>query len=427
MMIPNDIDQIVAEFEATWKPKVSVLHDFIRQRDAIVGSIVQIQLLRKDLRLRLLAGMMPSSSNYERHFPHLEQEIDKLVAEEVISIANQASPVEDQFGELPQQLDNYEIVRQVGRDRVSVHYEANQVSLDRKVSVRVLLFPTSDAISKACRVALLEHPNCESTLDVVKIGSTFIVVSQFESGTSLSKILDNRSGVISARRCVSWIRSVGEALLESHRLDVSHLNISPENIIVRDNDEAVLINANFEQRVPQLDACLGDVSHEQLPFPYRSITRGVGGHWAPACDDTVALGLILFQLLTRLPLESFYRAKPLPQESMRLKKLIADQLLYADNIEPELKSICKRATLGVMEDCNTFSLAGFCTELAAWERPKVAIDIANFHRGHNFAEFAGPKSVSTKFSAGSEPRHSIKTSVARGLQWIGELRDSSGS
>lgn len=359
---------LVAEFESLWDASETNLVDFIKRCGSVASSELQRKLLRCDLRLRLTTGEIPALGYYEKHFPHFASEIDDIVVAETESITNEESPIEKRFGELPLTIGGYEVLKRVGRDAATVHYDAVQISLQRKVRFRVLLFPNQKAVSKAFAVANLEHPNSENIIDVLQYRSHCILVSQIEQGVLLGDLLLNKPDSISIRQSVYWVRRVSEALLELHRNDICHFNVSPFNIIARSDGESALINSSFEQPVEQL-VC-GSISSigGPRPFPYRSLERTVSRVSNCAKDDTIALGLVLFQLLTALPMDDFYLNPPLPEEYTRLQKLIEDRLNYSSNLDSVLKSLCLRSTVGNMKNESPCCLSELRGELLRWER-----------------------------------------------------------
>jgi serine/threonine protein kinase len=343
------------------------LADFKESRNRQFGIL---QNLKRDRGLkffaRTIAAAAPAPIADELQLPVLPVDSEASVSKDAQRFSDEANPIERWFGELPCIVNGYLFTEQVGRDENSVRYDAVQVSLDRKVRIRVLLIPTSESVSKAKSVALISHPNIENILDVVKLNSTYFVVSHYEDGSRLSDIFRYPSENVPLDCYMRWVLSIAEAVMEFHRFDILHLSVSPDNIIVREDNEAILTNAYLTKKPSKSAGAITDFGEVKLPFPYRSITSGFGGRGDQTCSDVVALGLVLFQLLTKLSLESFYAGDPLPKESMRLKNLIADQLQYGSHIDPVLKDICRKATLGMMGDFKQFSLSDFHRELRDW-------------------------------------------------------------
>jgi serine/threonine protein kinase len=357
---------IFDRFERYWSLDHFALHNFISQCDTVVNSDVQLELVKLDIRKRLQHGQFPVLENYEKHFSHFAGLINKLIEEELISFANsgaQGGPLRN----LPQRVGQYEIHEFVYQDSASVHYDAIQSKLDRRVKVKSLRFPNSETLAKAKLIALLEHANFENSIDLIQTESGTYLVSQAEFGNSLEELLIHSPELITPRRSVAWMKHLVEALMEAHRFDLAHLNISPENILIRDGGEPVLLNPSLDIQLEKRVANSEPGSLDMLPFPYRSITHNGTSDLNLWLGDAISIGLIFFQLLTKMPLEVFYKEAPLPDEAKRLKKLIADRLDYETDVEPELKAICRRATLDAMTDIKIWSLSDFHAELLILE------------------------------------------------------------
>lgn len=315
-----------------------------------------------------MSGLVPLKSDYEQSFPHLLDDFESVIQAEAASIVNDEMPVEKLYGQLPQLVGGYEVLAQVGRDLVSVYYDAYQISLARKVRFRVLLFASEHTVSKALAIANLEHPCFENVIDVLSLPSVCIVVSQPEQGESVAEILHSRPESVSMRQSVRWVRDAADSLLTLHRHDVEHLDVSPYKLIARHSGGGVLVEPNIAY---PLDAVLGASSTEfsdQMPFPYRCIESDRPNSRNRRNDDVVALGLVLFVLMTKISLDSFYLNSPLPGEAMRLKTLIQSQLDYCSEVDPVLRALCHRATLGVIDDVDPCDLLALRNGLLEWEK-----------------------------------------------------------
>ena len=394
----NHDDEVISNFESSWSSAKGSLHDFVKSCDPVASPELQMRLVKCDLRLRLRAGDVPQASDYSDHFPQFLNEIKNAVVEEAVSIANHAMPIETQFGQLPQQVGQYEVLKQVGRDCVSVHYDAYQESLARKVRVRVLLFPSQAITTRACGMARLEHPCFETMIDVLNVHSTCIIVSQLEQGDSVAQILLDRPSAVSVRSAVCWIRNAAEALFELHRHDVEHLNVSPFTVIARASGGGVLVEPNIQFPPCLIEASRTGELFDHLPFPYRSIDCSDEHSQDQRKDDVVALGLVLLTLLTKVPLDSFYTIPPLPDETLRLKTLIQSQLDYSSEIDPKLKSLCLRTTLGVMDDVDPCDVLELRDELLEWEKQQDLKERSDrmTHDPHAISDTTG-KSLGRRF------------------------------
>lgn len=370
MAITNTNNEtVIEEFETGWAARKDSLRNFIEGCRPVVSSALQFELLRRELRLRLRSGSAPVLSDYAEDFPQFRRDIEAAIVSEATIIARGESPIERTFGELRQVVGGYEIVEQLHRDSVSVHYDAYQLSLSRNVRFRVLLFPSEENVAKACKVATLDHPNMETVIEVLRERSTCIIVSQIEHGESVADLVSRCSEMVTTQKAVRWIADAADSLLELHCHDVEHLNISPSNLIARSGGRGVLVEPNFDSALGSINGKRTAELAEQLPFPYRSLRTDSGDPRDRRKDDVVALGLVMFVLLTGASLESFYLSPPLPRETQRLKTLIQSHLEYSSGIDPVLKLLCQRTTLGIMNNEDPCYLPELKAALCDWGIP----------------------------------------------------------
>lgn len=361
---------VLFEYESLWNSGSYPVAKFISERAWTADSQLKLALIRLEAKLKLQTGQIPIASAYRANFPDLEEKVGGAVTDEIIEFANSQRPIEGVVSSLPHMVGGYRVTKYTGRDPISVHYDAIQTLLTRKVRLRAILFPTDSIFSKARIVAKLEHPNSENYVDFFRDGDVKVIVNQLETGDGLADLIAQKHEYMSLEQSVGWVRSLATGLLEMHRCGIVHQNISAANIMIRYGGDAVLLNPLFENPFgcecgcPRLQKALN-------PFPYRSIDCSLKSSKSAFDTDTVALGLILFQLLTGLTLDSFYLEDPLPAEAARLEKVIDDQLDYLKEVDEKLKSICRRATLGLMKGEHPCHLDELISELSAWERSRI--------------------------------------------------------
>src|ERR1700719_4491417 len=137
------------------------------------GNYDQLDRLADEFAERFRRGERPSVKEYVDRYPHLADEIlslfpamadleqaDEVRQEPVVAKRGTATESPELW-----QLGDYRILREIGRGGMGVVYEAEQISLGRRVALKVLPFAaTMDARhlqrfqNEARAAASLEHP-----------------------------------------------------------------------------------------------------------------------------------------------------------------------------------------------------------------------------------------------------------------------------
>ncbi len=159
-----------------------------------------IDRLAEEFAQRYRHGERPSLKEYLDKYPELADDIRTLFP--ALAEIEQLKEGQDHTGTgavvtVPlQQIGDYRIVREVGRGGMGVVYEAEQVSLGRRVAVKVLPpnfaadHQTAERFRREARsAAKLHHTNIVPVFDVGQDGDTCYYVMQFIQGQSLDQIL----------------------------------------------------------------------------------------------------------------------------------------------------------------------------------------------------------------------------------------------
>lgn len=135
-------------------------------------------------------------------------------------------------------IGGYRIEKQIGQGGMSRIYLATQLSLERRVAVKLLPpYLLDDAklinrfLKEARALAQLEHPNIVQILDLGRARNQFYMVMQFIDGQPVSEILAKR-GPFDPAQSARIIWHVAEALDYAHKRDILHRDIKPGNIMV---------------------------------------------------------------------------------------------------------------------------------------------------------------------------------------------------
>jgi serine/threonine protein kinase len=162
----------------------------------------------------------------------------------------------------------YTIEQELGRGRFGITYLAKDLKGDRLV-IKTLNDDLLNSLSpeernrleplfwqEAVKLARFRHPHIVQVENPFKEGSHCCIAMEYIDGHPLSL---RAQKVLPESAALTYIRQIGEALIEVHENQLIHRDIRPENIMLRVRDgkaEAVLIDFGlaldfkFSQQLP---------------------------------------------------------------------------------------------------------------------------------------------------------------------------------
>lgn len=217
----------------------------------------------------------------------------------------------------------YKIERVLGQGGFGITYLATQELLDRKVCIKEFFFKYSCSrkrsgevelgtignrdlverflnkfIKEARTISQLDHPNIIRILDIFKENNTAYYVMDFIEGSSLDDIV-NKRGALPEKEAVDYIKQVASALDYIHQRSINHLDVKPANIMVRNDNKAILIDfgvsKQYDKQGEQTSTTPVGISYGYAPLEqYRP---GGVSEFSPQAD-IYSLGATLYRLLT---------------------------------------------------------------------------------------------------------------------------------
>ena len=222
------------------------------------------------------------------------------------------------------------IERLLGAGAMGAVYRASQTALDRAVAIKVMHGELARDPMYAARfhreakaVSRIDHPNLIRVLDYGQEGDGLLYIAmEFLDGRDLFTVIEEE-WPLSHERIVDILSQTLSALAEAHAAGVLHRDLKPENImLLRKKGE----DGDAVDTVKVCDFGIAKIAEdaEATPAPGKNPTSarkltaaglvvGTPGYMSPEqarsepCDarsDVYAMGVILYQLLTRrLPFE----------------------------------------------------------------------------------------------------------------------------
>ncbi len=207
------------------------------------------------------------------------------------------------------QLDNYKVKREFIRDNASVsrryfqRYLAHNVALDNLAVLTVLqMFADDDSNfinrfqKRMHRLSLLEHPGLAAITRVDKTPSNQPYVAyEFIPGHSLETHLtdfNEESQRWSVSEALIFVRQIAETLAIVHDADIVHNDLRPENIVVRENGEPVLVGLEIPVAP---DASVRSQAAKTVDYASPEQLEGEG---VTPRSNVFSLGVMLYEFLS---------------------------------------------------------------------------------------------------------------------------------
>jgi serine/threonine protein kinase len=299
--------------------------------EALVAEIVDAFMAQ------LAKGEQPSVEDYARRHPAIADVLRKVLPALQV-LEPPTGPFEDGAPLTVGVLGDFRILRELGRGGMGVVYEAEQVSLCRRVALKVLPFAaTMDPRhlqrfqNEALAAASLEHPHIVPVYGVGCERGVHYYAMKFIDGQSLAEVIDelknakemNHRGTETTERnqktamsslcslclCGSkdffkTIAELGiqaaEALEHAHSVGIVHRDIKPANLMI--DGQGKLWITDFGLARTASDAGLTMTGDVLGTLRYMSPEQAMAKHGlVDHRTDVYSLGVTLYELLTRKP------------------------------------------------------------------------------------------------------------------------------
>ena len=170
-------------------------------------------------------------------------------------------------------LGEYEIGRELGRGGMAAVYLAHEITLDRKVAIKVMspgLLMGEGMVERfrreAITIANLNHPNIVSDLLGAAGGGPALLRDEVRPGP-LARAVIQRGRQLPLPIVRSILCQVGRRLAYAHRSRVVHRDIKPANILIDEDGNAVVT-----------DFGIAKVAELPRSYPYRRAGRHARVH-----------------------------------------------------------------------------------------------------------------------------------------------------
>ena len=252
------------------------------------------------------------------------------------------------------ELGDFTIICRLGRGGMADVYLAEQVSLKRKIALKVLHQSlASDPTyvkrfkNEAQAAAALTHPNIVQIYEVGTLQEFHYISQEFIDGENLKEYLVKHKSV-STFMAISTLRQVAAALHKAKEQGVIHRDIKPENILVTaDGDVKVadfglarIKRSTENQELTQVGMTMG------TPL-YMSPEQAEGGD-VDHRSDIYSLGITAYHMIAGRP--PFEKETALATAIAHKTAPAPSLFLYRPDVPPELAMIIEKMMAKLPED-----------------------------------------------------------------------------
>jgi serine/threonine protein kinase/Tol biopolymer transport system component len=207
-------------------------------------------------------------------------------------------------------LGRYKILRKIAEGGMGLVYLAEDTKLNRQIAIKVLPSEVSDDsqrlhrfIHEAKSASALNHPNIITIYEINEENDTPFIAMEFVSGETLAKAIRNRS--LDMRQKIDIAIQIASALSAAHKANVIHRDIKPDNIIIRPDGIAKILDfglAKLTERRSETEA-MTVAEHKTNP----GMIMGTVGYLSPEQargkvaderSDIFSFGAMLYQMVS---------------------------------------------------------------------------------------------------------------------------------
>ncbi len=208
----------------------------------------------------------------------------------------------------------YRVLAKLGEGGMGAVYRAEQISLKRKVAIKVLRPELSRDPGIVRRfnheaelVARLSHPNTVNIYDFGQDadGSLFIAM-EFLEGRSLRQLM-TQDGPLPPWRALAITRQIATSLSDAHSHGIVHRDLKPDNVMLIDRGKERDIVRVLDFGIAKVNRQTVNVmtrAGDLVGTPQYMAPEQIKGEAVDGRTDIYALGAMLYEMLTgRLPFE----------------------------------------------------------------------------------------------------------------------------
>ncbi len=207
--------------------------------------------------------------------------------------------------------EGYEIIKKIGQGGMGIVLEAVQLSLDRKVAIKILpphLAKIPDFVSRfqmeANALARLRHPNIVTIFDKGCKNNIVFFVMEFIEGDILTGVFDLKQAIEKKTLNIHYIKKLGiqiaQGLSYAHKNGIIHRDIKPANILIDSHENAKITDFGIAALRTHNNSSFGNTISGQAmgTYGYMAPEQARDAKGIDQRADIYSFGVVLYECLT---------------------------------------------------------------------------------------------------------------------------------
>ncbi|MHC5020183.1 MAG: serine/threonine-protein kinase [Planctomycetota bacterium] len=231
--------------------------------------------------------------------------LDREILDEATEVTS--GPIEvpdDQDDELiGKMLGGYRVEALISKGGMGIVYQAHQVSLDRKVDLKVLppALARDEAYVKrflheAKAAGRLQHANIIQVYDIGEANGVYYFSMEHVEGESLAELLVKKSP-LTVETAVRIGLQICKALTQAHKADLVHRDVRPNTIMITEEGVAKLAELGFTKALDEAAVVGAGGGGLESPF-YLAPEQITDSKAVGPAADLYSLGATIFRMVT---------------------------------------------------------------------------------------------------------------------------------
>lgn len=279
-------------------------------------------------------GLSPQVADYQKRYPQYSQRLAQVLP---LSQELEKLHTKPEIPATQEQLDDYRLLTKIGAGGMGVVYEALQVSLNRRVAVKLLSrsFVTDEEQRKqfeneALIIARLHHPNIVQVLSAKCTPQRCYYAMEMINGVGLQQY-----SFKNLREVARAGLQAANALAYAHSCRVLHRDIKPANLLIDKEGHVYVSDFGIAFVTAEPGKTLVDPRSGTIRYMAPEKLLRAENTFA---TDQYSFGASLYELITRTP---FIKGKSYGEISRRI---IAGEIPQLSCEEPDLAAIVNKCT-----------------------------------------------------------------------------------